>query len=84
MTTRPGGADDGTVGSLRDHDLSRLVPDRHLVSLPFGDREGWDWLYLRPGRPADQVLSRLGAARSRQAAEEAGYEGSCLHAVWTA
>ena len=35
---------------------------------PLGDREGWDWLYFRPGRPAGQVLSRLGAARSRQAA----------------
>jgi hypothetical protein len=20
------------------------MPDRHLVSLLFGDREGWDWL----------------------------------------
>jgi hypothetical protein len=48
--------------------LFRLVPDRHLVSLPFGDRGGWDWLYFRPGRPVDQVLSWLGAGRSRQAA----------------
>jgi len=50
-----------TAGSFRDHGLSGLVPDRHLVSLPSGDREGWDWLYFRPGRPADQVLSGLGA-----------------------
>src|SRR5215831_1895442 len=41
-------------------------------------------LCFRPGRPAGHVLSRLGAARGRQAAGEAGYEGRCLYAVWAA
>jgi len=54
-----------TVGGLRDHDLSGLVPDRHMVSLPFGDGEGWGWLSISgPAARRDQALELVGVPRA--------------------